>query len=80
MKNNITDISPLENLTNLERLRIYEEKIDDITPLVKNQGLGEGDHIYLPAPGHNKELDFTEGSQDMKNIKLLQERGVEVSY
>jgi len=50
--------------------------ISDITPLVENSGLGTGDEVYLET----NNLDLTEGSDDMQNIKTLQDRGVEVTY
>jgi hypothetical protein len=44
--------------------------------LVGNSGLGKGDEVYLD--GNN--LDLTEGSKDMANIKALEDRGVMVYY
>ena len=74
--NMISDISPLSSLTNLTELRLNHNKIIDISPLVANSGLGEGDTVWL----ENNNLDLTEGSEDMQNIKALKDRGVEVRY
>jgi len=74
--NQIIDISPLANLTNLKELRLSNNQISDIRPLVNNTGLGEGDEVYL----ENNLLDLSIGSDDMKNIKILQSRGVKVCY
>jgi hypothetical protein len=51
-------------------------QISDISPLVKNNGLGKGDVVRL----QNNNLDLSEGSEDMKNIKALQYRGVSVEF
>ena len=74
--NQISDISPLANLTNLQMLDLEDNQISDISPLVANPGLGQGDVVYL----QNNLLDLTPGSDDMKNIQILQNRGVTVYY
>ena len=74
--NQISDISPLANLTNLQWLDISDNQISDISPLVSNTGLGQGDVVDLK----NNPLDLTPGSDDMKNIQILQNRGVTVYY
>jgi len=74
--NNISDISPLAGLTNLWELYLGDNNISSISPLVANSGLGEGDTVYL----EDNNLDLTEGSEDMQNIKALEDRGVVVSY
>jgi Leucine-rich repeat (LRR) protein len=74
--NNIGDISPLAGLTNMHILHLFDNNINDISPLVENGGLGEGDEVYL----ENNNLDLAVGSEDMANIKLLEDRGVVVSY
>lgn len=48
----------------------------DISPLVENIGLGAGDTVYID----DNNLDLGEGSQDMKNIRALEDRGVFVHY
>jgi len=45
--NQISDISPLANLTNLTWLDLEGNQISDISPLVDNEGLSEGDEVYL---------------------------------
>jgi len=45
--NQISNISPLGNITNLADLQLDWNKISNIRPLVQNEGLGEGDAIYL---------------------------------
>lgn len=74
--NKISDISPLANLTNLERLDIDLNEIADISSLVNNPGLDSGDVVYLK----NNSLDLTPGSDDMQNIQILKDRGVNVEY
>jgi Leucine-rich repeat (LRR) protein len=74
--NQITDISPLASLSNLTRLNLNGNKITDISPLVENEGLGEGDRVLLKDNG----LDLVEGSEDMMNIRALEDRGVQVIY
>ncbi|MCR6669481.1 MAG: leucine-rich repeat domain-containing protein [archaeon YNP-WB-040] len=75
-RNQISDISPLANLTNLWYLDLSNNQISDISPLVGNPGLGQGDEVDL----ENNPLDLTPGSDDMKNIQILQSRGVIVYY
>ncbi|MBA7479402.1 hypothetical protein ES704_04056 [subsurface metagenome] len=74
--NEISDISPLASLTNLQWVSLYNNQISDISPLVENSGLGEGDRVLL---GWNN-LDLSEGSEDLENIRILEERGVRVDY
>lgn len=48
--NEITDISPLVGLMNLQGLLLFDNQIADILPLVTNAqygGLGEGDYVVL---------------------------------
>ena len=44
---NISDLKGLEHCTNLTDLDLGYNWISDINPLVQNEGLGEGDTIYL---------------------------------
>jgi Leucine-rich repeat (LRR) protein len=74
--NQISDISPLSNLTSLTRLILDDNQISDLSPLVKNSGLDTEDVLLL---GENN-LDLSEGSQDMENIRALEDRGVVVRY
>jgi len=43
---------------------------------VENSGLGEGDRVFLEV----NNLDLSEGSEDLENIRILEERGVRVDY
>ncbi len=72
----ISNISPLVNLTNLTWLRLDENQISDISALVENSGLDSEDEVWL----ENNNLDLSEGSEDMENIKALEDRGVVVHY
>ena len=74
--NQVSDISPLASLTNLSRLNISGNRISDILPLVENDGLGEGDVVWL----RKNHLDLGEGSKDLENITVLQNRGVQVHH
>jgi hypothetical protein len=74
--NLISDISPLSSLTKLSEVRLNNNRIHDISPLVRNSVLGKGTKIWLK----NNNLDLTEDSDDMQNIKTLQDRGVAVIY
>jgi len=71
--NQISDISPLANLTSLRRLSLWANQISDISPLVDNEGLSEGDEVYLQENPLNS---------DSINIYIpqLQARGVTVEY
>ena len=74
--NQIHDISSLASLTDIARLNLDRNQISDLFPLLENSGLGKEDQLDLN--GNN--LDLLEGSEDMENIRKLEERGVEVSY
>ena len=74
--NKIVNIQSLTKLEKLLYLDIRDNKINDITPLVNNTGPGEDCEIHLS--GNN--LDLTDGSEDMENIRILEERGLEVLY
>jgi len=50
--------------------------ISDISSLVENSGLGEGDYVLL----ENNNLDLSEGSEALENIRQLEGRGVMVQY
>ena len=70
------DISALENLTSLWNLYFADNKVNDISPLVRNNGLGSGDIVFM----RNNDLDLSQGSEDLKNIEIWIERGVDVYY
>ena len=74
--NNISDLSPLVGLTDLHILNLVDNNITDISPLVENSGLAAGDIVYL----EKNSLFLLEGSEDMKNIRALEDRGVVVHY
>ena len=72
----ITNLSGLEYCTNLTELTLHGNQISDISPLLENSGLGEGDEVYL----EDNNLDLWEGSEDLENIRALEDRGVVVHY
>ena len=74
--NQITDISPLSSHTSLTRLDLGSNQISDISPLVENSGLGDGDEVWL----EDNNLDLWEGSEDLEDIRALENRGVEVTH
>jgi len=45
--NQVNDLSPLTPLTNLVKLDLGYNQISDITPLLVNEGLSNGDKVYL---------------------------------
>ena len=71
--NHISDILPLANLAMLRELHIYDNQISDISPLVQNEGLAEGDMVYLQQ---------NPLSSDSINLYIpqLEARGVTVYY
>jgi Leucine-rich repeat (LRR) protein len=74
--NHISDISSLTSLTNLTYLGLERNQISDISPLVENSGLGAGDKVSI----WDNNLDLSEGSEDLENIRQLEGRGVKVHY
>jgi hypothetical protein len=70
---NISDLTGLEYCTNLTELDLRGNEISDISPLVHNEGLGEGDAIYLQG---------NPLSWDSINVYIpeLRGRGVTVVY
>jgi len=74
--NQISDLSPLVSLTNLTHLYLGDNQITDLSPLVANSGLGEGDRLWL----EDNNLDLSEGSEDLEDIRQLEKRGVVVHY
>jgi len=71
--NEITDISPLAALSDLEELWLQNNEISDISPLVENRGLAAGDEVHL-------EGNPLDGRSISDFIPQLQERGVEVTW
>lgn len=74
--NEIRNISGLSGLNSLESLGLDNNRITDISPLVENEGLDDGDTIFIRENG----LDLDSGSEDMENIKILKDRGVNLNY
>jgi hypothetical protein len=60
----------------LTLLSLGANQISDISPLVENSGLGAGDEVWLL----DNNLDLGEDSEDMENIRALEDRGVVVHY
>ena len=75
-ENQIVNIDCLAGFTELETLWLDHNFIEDIDPLVANSGLGSGDYIILE---YNR-LDLSDGSDDMRNINTLIERGATVHF
>ena len=71
--NLIADITPLAQLENLNTLWLGNNKIKDLSPLVTNFGLSEGDVVDL----YNNSLSDQALTEQ---IPALQARGVRVSY
>jgi len=71
--NQISDISPLANLTSLSNFKLGSNQISDISPLVDNEGLSEGDEVYL------QENPLSQQSIS-EYIPQLEARGVHVYY
>lgn len=83
--NKVSDLSPLSELYSLQTLRLNRNNISDTQPLIDNFkvkengtkiGLGVGDKVLIT---HNK-LDLSEGSDDLKDIQTLLDRGIEVEF
>jgi len=71
--NQISDISPLEGLTHLTSITLDANQIGDVSPLVENTGLGEGDYVNL------RNNPLSEQSIN-EYIPALQARGVTVDW
>ena len=70
---NISNLTGLEAATNLTELDLSGNSITDISPLVANTGLGEGDFVNLDGnPLNDTSLNT--------HIPTLRSRGVEVSW
>jgi len=55
---------------------LRDNQISDISTLVENSGLSKWDTVWL----ENNNLDLSEGSEDLENVRQLQGRGVKVHY
>ena len=74
----IKDISPLRGLVNLTELNLLDQPVRDISPLVENSGLSEGDKVLL---GASPDLKFGCPSEAYRaDVAVLRERGVEVRF
>jgi hypothetical protein len=63
----------LQNLLNLSYVRLWDNQITDIKPLVDNSGIGDGDIVALTGnPLNEKTLD--------EYIPALQARGVTITW
>ena len=71
--NQISDLAPLSGLTNLEDLRLENNHISDLYPLVENEGLAAGDKVDV---AYNPLSDISISEY----IPALQARGVQVLY
>ena len=71
--NSIVDISPLSGLTNLTELRLQNNSIPDLSPLVANTGLGSGDDVDV------RNIPLSDISRNT-HIPALQDRGVVVRF
>ena len=74
--NQITNISALAALPKLTNINLEGNLIADISPLVMNTELGVGVQIDLR---HNN-LGLTPGSENMKDLQTLLDRGAAVLY
>jgi len=72
----VRDLSVLAGMAGLRLVSIPYQSVEDITPLVANQGLSLGDEIDLTG---NK-LCLYPGSSDQADLDALLARGVDVSY
>ncbi|MDO8491976.1 MAG: hypothetical protein Q7T04_08195, partial [Dehalococcoidia bacterium] len=66
----------LSSLTELGGLSLGGNQIIDVSPLVQNSGLGQGDIVWLG----NNPLDLRQGSQNRQDIETLKTRGVMVLH
>ena len=70
--NRVVDLSPLSGLIHLDRLDLHRNAITDVSPLLANAGLGEGDVVdlsYNPVERRSRDQD----------VASLRARGVEVA-
>jgi len=72
--NDVSDLSPLSSLTSLRQLGLPNNAIGDLSPLVENEGLGEGDSLFLADQDPPLDCAAQRG-----NIDTLELRGVIVS-
>ena len=73
---NLAQVAFAKGLTKLEQLSLVDNEISDITPLLGNEGLGEGDTVELAE----NPLETCPGTEDRAAIDTLIGRGVDVSF
>jgi hypothetical protein len=69
--NNIMDINALSGLSKLSYVDLSMNEISDISPLVDNEGMGDGDTIYMTSNPINC-------TDQAANIQALRNRGVDL--
>ena len=62
-----SDLAPLQDLTNLTVINLQDNDISDISALVSNGGLADGDLVYL--------FGNPLSSQALANVEVLRARG-----
>jgi hypothetical protein len=73
MENSITDISGLAGIETLSTLSLKGNQVTDVSPLLRMRNLGA---INLDG----NPLDLREGSDTLRLLEVLMERGTDVSY
>lgn len=71
----LTDITFLQEFEDLHTLRIANNQITSLAPLVANPGIGSGDYV----DARNNPLDLTDAAVQA-DIQALQDRGVNLDY
>ena len=69
----VSDLSPLAGLNELRVLHLNGNAVEDISPLLRNLGLGEGDRISLSGNPLSR-------ASIRAHIPTLQRRGVDVAF
>jgi len=75
-ENAVRDLISLRFLGELKNLDLHSNRLDDISVLVQNLGLGQGDRVWL----EDNNLDWWPTSDDVHNIRALQDRGATVTH
>jgi internalin A len=73
--NSIADISPLSGMGYLGELNLSGNQVTDITALVENEGIGNGDIADITYNPFDCEDAVT-----LDNIAALEERGVSLEH
>jgi hypothetical protein len=79
---NVVNIQALAGLKNLNRVGLYNNPgLLDISPLVRNTGMGEGDSVDLLWTGLDPNCETRLGdTTDCDNVRALRARGVRVDW